>query len=226
MPGSHSWASRLMVEKQGRDRRGGIVIDVSLALLATALMMRQHFPAMLHQICGVLFGILIAIHICQHRAWIASLKQGKPKGKRLVGAFLMAAILACTFIMVASGLAMSTWASALGVPAGTGTARALHLPLSHLCYCLMGMHAGLHAKGVGKLPRPAVTVWSLLAAMGIWSFAALDFRLIHHGHRRLRPHRPQQASTSGLCAVYLGVRTVHAGRSCPAADPSGEGPEF
>lgn len=164
-----------MVEKQGRDRRGGIVIDVSLALLATALMMRQHFPAMLHQICGVLFGILIAIHICQHRAWIASLKQGKPEGKRLVGAFLMAAILACTFIMVASGLAMSTWASALGVPAGTGTARALHLPLSHLCYCLMGMHAGLHAKGVGKLPRPAVTVWSLLAAMGIWSFAALDF---------------------------------------------------
>lgn len=164
-----------MVEKQGRIRRGGIVIDVALALLATALMMRQHFPAMLHQICGVLFGILIAIHICQHRAWIASLRQGKLRGKRLMGTLLMAAILACAPIMVASGLVMSTWASALGIPAGTGTARAFHLPLSHLCYCLMGIHAGLHTKGVGKLPRPAIIAWILLAVMGVWSFVVLDF---------------------------------------------------
>lgn len=164
-----------MVEKRGRSRRRGIAIDVAIASLATALMMRQHFPAMLHQIGGVLFGIPIAIHIFQHWAWIASLKQGRPKGKRLMGTLLMAAILACVLIMVASGLVMSTWASALGVPAGTGTARALHLPLSHLCYCLVGIHAGLHAKGVEKLPLPAVIAWTLLAATGIWAFTALGF---------------------------------------------------
>ena len=65
--------------------------------------------------------------------------------------------------------------SGLGIAAGTGGARGLHLPLSHVLYCLVAAHAGLSAKGTRRLPRPALIAWAIAAVAGIWSFAVLDF---------------------------------------------------
>ena len=150
-------------------------MDVALAVTATLLMMRAQLPEMLHQVVGIAFGLLTAVHMWQHRVWLGSLSRGRLKGVRLVSAIGMAAILVCAIALIASGLLMSTWATSLGIAAGTGGARALHLPLSHLLYCIIGVHAGLCAKGVARLPRPALVAWAALAALGIWSFVALDF---------------------------------------------------
>ena len=157
------------------DKAAGIAVDVALALVATLLMMRSQLPPMLHQVAGIAFGLLTATHMWQHRAWLASLARGRIAGRRLVSTIGMAAILVCAIALIASGLLMSTWATSLGIAAGTGGARALHLPLSHLLYCIIGVHAGLCAKGVARLPRPALVAWAALAALGIWSFVALDY---------------------------------------------------
>ncbi len=152
-----------------------IAIDIALAVAATLLMMRVHLPAMLHQVAGIAFGVLIGVHLWQHRMWLGALIRGKLKGRHIVSAIGMVAILICAIALIASGLVMSTWATSLGIAAGTGSARALHLPLSHLLYCLIGAHAGLCMKGTRHLPRPALIAWVLAAGAGIWSFVALDF---------------------------------------------------
>lgn len=170
-----------MAEQDAKARRrssktAGIAVDVALALTATLLMMRAQLPAMLHQVAGIAFGVLIAIHMWQHHTWLSALVHGKLNGAaQIVSALGMAAILVIAVALIASGLLMSTWASALGIAAGTGGARALHLPLSHLLYCVISLHAGLCMKGVSRLPRPALAVWAAAAALGIRSFIALDF---------------------------------------------------
>lgn len=169
----------MTAERTDKNRRSSkasaIAIDIALAIVATLLMMRTQLPAMLHQVSGIAFGVLTAVHMWQHSAWLGALVHGKLKGRHLVSAAGMAAILVCIAALIVSGLMMSTWATDLGIAAGTGSARGLHLPLSQLLYCLIGAHAGLCMKGVRKLPRPALVAWVIAAAAGIWSFAALDF---------------------------------------------------
>ena len=162
-------------KKRRSSKTPAIAVDIALAIIATLLMMRTQLPAMLHQVAGIAFGVLTGVHMWQHRAWLSALLHGKLKGRHLVSAVGMAAILICAAALIVSGLMMSTWATDLGIAAGTGGARGLHLPLSHVLYCLVGTHAGLCMKGVRKLPRPALVAWAFVAAAGIWSFAALDF---------------------------------------------------
>lgn len=152
-----------------------IAIDITLAVVATLLMMRTQLPAMLHQVAGIAFGVITGVHMWQHRAWLSALLHGKLKGRQIVSAVGMAAILVCATALIVSGLMMSTWATGLGIAAGTGGARGLHLPLSHVLYCLVAAHAGLSIKGIRRLPRPALIAWVIAAAAGIWSFVALDF---------------------------------------------------
>ena len=162
--------------KDGRSSKAStIAVDVVLAIIATLLMMRAQLPAMLHQVAGIAFGVLTAVHMWQHRAWLSALLHDKLKGRHLVSAVGMAAILICAAALIVSGLMMSTWATGLGIAAGTGGARGLHLPLSHVLYCLVGAHAGLCMKGMRKLPRPALVAWVIAAAVGVWSLVALDF---------------------------------------------------
>ena len=180
MPGLPDWDSRQMASRDDSPRQHpgkapAIVVDVALALAATLLMMRTQLPALLNQLLGIAFGLLTAVHMWQHRTWLKSLTRGRLTGRRLVSVIGMGAVLACTVALVASGLLMSTWATNLGISAGTGGARALHLPLSNLLYCLVGTHAGLSAKGTSRLPRPALVAWVAAAAAGIWSFVALGF---------------------------------------------------
>ena len=169
----------MTAERTDKNRRSSkapaIAIDVALAFVTTLLMMRTQLPAMLHQVAGIAFGVLTGAHMWQHRAWLSALLHGKLHGRQLISAVGMAAILVCAAALIVSGLMMSTWATDLGIATGTGGARGLHLPLSHVLYCLVGAHAGLCMKGVRKLPRPALAAWAIVAAAGIWSFAALDF---------------------------------------------------
>lgn len=169
----------MVAERTNKNRRTSkapaIAVDIALAIIAALLMMRAQLPAMLHQVAGVAFGALTGVHMWQHRAWLSAVLHGKLKGRQIVSAVGMVAILVCAAALIVSGLMMSTWATDLGIAEGTGAARRLHLPLSHLLFCLVGAHAGLSAKGIRKLPRPALIAWAIAAAAGIWSFIALDF---------------------------------------------------
>ncbi len=175
-----AWGSSAMGER--REQRGrsrtkvpAFAVDIALFVLLTLLMMRAQLPALFHQVAGIAFGALVMAHLWQHRAWLAALVRGRLSGRSLGLAVAMAAILACAVVLVASGLVMSTWATGLGIAAGTGVARSLHLPLSHVLYCLIGLHAGLSVHGAQRMPRPALAIWCAVAAMGVWSFVTLGF---------------------------------------------------
>ena len=98
---------------------------------------------------------------------------------------LLAAICACIIVVLASGLVMSSWAAAGGAH-GAGIARAIHLPLVHMGFCLIALHAGMQMhraipvlrKGLpsgGMLRVCAVLLCVALVAFALWSLIDLRF---------------------------------------------------
>ncbi|MBQ9068519.1 MAG: hypothetical protein IJ131_05565 [Eggerthellaceae bacterium] len=113
-----------------------------LALLAVIQMLHMHIPDEVHEVAGVLFGVVLVVHIVQHSSWFKALAKGKWNALRVVNALVIDCLVLCACAMLASGLAMSGWAVALGAT-GSGIARAIHLPLVHIGFCLLALHAGL-----------------------------------------------------------------------------------
>lgn len=156
-----------------------------LACLAVFQMLHMHIPDEVHEVTGVLFGVALVIHIVQHRAWFAALAKGKWDAARVVNTVVVACLLLCACIMLASGLAMSGWAVDAEVR-GSGIARAIHLPLVHIGFCLLALHAGLQMRRVipGLRARAMqsiamkvlfAVVAVAVAAFAIWSLIDLDF---------------------------------------------------
>ena len=50
-------------KKRRSSKTPAIAIDIALAIIATLLMMRTQLPAMLHQVAGIAFGVLTAVHM-------------------------------------------------------------------------------------------------------------------------------------------------------------------
>lgn len=162
-------------------KAGRAGVDFALAVICVLQMLYQHVPALVHQICGVAFGVLIVVHALQHRRTIAALGRGRWTAERIVSTIATVALAVCIVCMVGSGLAMSTWASAAGL-GGAAVARAVHLPLVYLGFCLCGLHFGLKAHRILPLDRlaggarvAAIVVDIAVAALGVWSFAEVGF---------------------------------------------------
>lgn len=156
-----------------------------LACLALFQMLHMHLSDAAHEIGGVLFGILLVVHVVQHHRWFALLAKGPWKAIRIVNAAVVICLLLCACAMLFSGLAMSGWAVEAGT-GGSSVARAIHLPLVHIGFCLLAVHAGLQMRRVFAVrsttaTRGAATKVLLaaaavaVAAFALWSLADLDF---------------------------------------------------
>ena len=155
-----------------------IACDIALCALAVTLMLHMHMSDAVHQVLGVAFGVALIWHLVEHRKWFAALRRGRWSALRIVQTCTMAAILICAIGMLASGLAMSTWVVDAG-GTGTSAARAWHLPLVHIGFCLLGLHAGLQIRPPrlkGNLQKVLAAVFALaIVGFAIWSFIDLLF---------------------------------------------------
>ena len=166
----------------GTSKNNRLVVDAVLALLAVEQMMHMLLPDEIHELCGVCLGVFVVLHVVQHRTWFASLRKGPWNARRAIGAVLIACLLLLLVGMLASGLAMSSWAVLAGAT-GTGVARAVHLPLVHVGFCLLAIHAGFQLPRIGsRKQEPAQTLrivglaaCAVLCAVGLWSLADLNF---------------------------------------------------
>lgn len=178
-----------------RARRARRFVDAALGVLVWLQMLQQAMPGHVHEACGVLLAAVLVAHIVQHRRWFAALARGRWDAWRVLRTAVIAAALAALSASVVSGLAMSTASSTLGL-GGTATARAVHLPASHLAFCLLALHAGLQTAslrptgavrpggghsdgparpGEGKRRPARAATCAVLAAAGIWAFIDLRF---------------------------------------------------
>ena len=166
------------ISKRRRSQRIRAVLDICLALLATLQMVHQHVPDELHQLGGVLFAVLLVVHVLQHKKYFSLQTRGHRNILRVLGVALMGFILACSVVMVATGLAMSSWVVGSAGAHGTGFARALHLPLVHIAYCAIGIHVGLSVNSVPcsrSCSRLCGVGALIVAVLGIWSFIELNY---------------------------------------------------
>lgn len=166
-------------------RRIKLAVSILLACLAVFQMLHMHIPDEVHEATGVLFGVALVVHIVQHRVWFTALAKGQWSAVRIVNAVVIACLLLCAGTMLVSGLAMSGWAVEAEVH-GSGVARAVHLPLVHIGFCLLALHAGLQMHRVFSAQRLQATQKAAakvllaafivaVAAFAIWSLVDLDF---------------------------------------------------
>lgn len=186
-----------------------------LACLAVFQMLHMHIPDEVHEVMGVLFGAALIVHIVQHRTWFAALGKGKWSAVRVVDAAVIACLLLCACAMLVSGLAMSGWAVDAEVR-GSGIARAVHLPLVHIGFCLLALHAGLQMRrvipGLCTRTTQSIAVKVLLtaiavvvAAFAIWSLIDLDFVgyiLGTTGFAFIDPSKPIALSALQYLAIF------------------------
>lgn len=189
--------------------------SVLLACLAVFQMLHMHIPDEVHEVTGVLFGVALVVHIVQHRRWFAALAKGKWSAVRVVNAAVIACLLLCACAMLISGLAMSGWAVDAEVR-GSGIARAVHLPLVHIGFCLLALHAGLQMHRVipvrnqqvarGTTAKVLVGVITVaVAAFAIWSLFDLDFAgyiLGTTGFAFIDPTKPIALSALQYLAIF------------------------
>lgn len=208
------WGNKHVAASLGT-RKLKITVSVLLACLTLFQMLRMHVPDGAHEVAGVLFGVALAAHIVQHRSWFTARTKGKRSTVRTINSAVILGLLVCALLMVASGLAMSSWAVGAGLR-GSGIARALHLPLVHIGFCLTALHTGLQIRRVIPNRRNTAeqgTTAKVLAAIAVtaltvfavWSLVDLrfaDYILGMAGFAYIDPSKPVIMSVVQYLAIF------------------------
>lgn len=136
-----------------------------------------------HEIAGICFAALFAVHHCLNRGWLKRARRGR---MARVNAAIDLLMFACVIGIAVTGILMGSHAlPALAVSSLVHVVRPLHSCLTYAGLMLIALHTGLHApviaayvRGRGKkeeLPvwvTPCATVASLV--LGAFAFVRLD----------------------------------------------------
>ncbi len=165
-----------------------IVVDILLAIdlicvMATALV--EEAP---HEYLGILFALLVIVHVVLNRRWFAALLRGKWTAERVLQVIAVAGIIVCAIGQVVSAVVLSKHALWF-LPAlpGASWARSMHMLCSYWAFVFAFAHVGLQFRGMiarlgahrsalmrnGAATWALRAVWLLVAFAGAWSFVQL-----------------------------------------------------
>ena len=124
-------------------------IDILMAIVLMFLMAYQVTGEALHEWTGVTMTVLVVLHHILNIRWYGALLKGKYNAYRAVLTIVNLLLMASFILTAFCGMSMSGYA----VPFLYGMApvslvRVVHLALSHWSFVLMGIHIGLHLRGV------------------------------------------------------------------------------
>ena len=160
-------------------------VTTCLSLLFVAVMCFQYLPKLLHEILGVVWLLLILLHLYQNRSWLRNLRHGSWGWGRLFSTVINALLMVGVLAVVLSGLGISNYLLKEVMPLAIQRSIALHqyhvsLPYALLILC--GLHWGLHWQGwqkqwqkmlnlslpplAGRLLAGGMAV--LVLVMGVW----------------------------------------------------------
>ena len=188
-----------------------MTVTALLPLLFLPIMCFHYVPKVLHEVLGILWWLLVLIHIGQNRQWFASLKRGRWPILRIIGTAVDILLLVVLLVMVGAGSGISNHLFKEIMPLDIQRSiliHQLHVSLPYALLILMGLHWGLHFKGWRErwhLPWPAflplkVVLAVLVAAGGIYG-SFLD----RVGDRLLMKHIFATPATGEPAVVYVGL---------------------
>ena len=158
-------------------KRAKHIMDILLSIGLLLLMSYQVTGEAGHEWTGIAMTLLMILHQILNRKWYAALFKGKYTPLRTVQTLVNAALVICFVLTALCGINMSVHVVPfLSEFMRASLGRRLHLPLSHWCFVLMGLHLGLHIpamlKGVknAHVRRIGFGCSILAAGAGLWLF--------------------------------------------------------
>ena len=186
-----------------------MTVTAFLPLLFLPIMCFHYVPKVLHEVLGILWWLLVLIHIGQNRQWFASLKRGRWTMLRIIGTDMLLLVVLLVVMGAGSGISNHLFKDIMPLDIQRSILiHQLHVSLPYALLILMGLHWGLHFKGWRArwhLPWPAflplkVVLAVLVAAGGIYG-SFLD----RVGDRLLMKHIFATPATGEPAVVYVGL---------------------
>ena len=186
-----------------------MTVTALLPLLFLPIMCFHYVPKVLHEVLGILWLLLVLIHIGQNRQWFASLKRGRWSIFRLIGTVIDILLLVVLLVMVGAGSGISNHLFKEIMPLDIQRSilsHQLHVSLPYALLILMGLHWGLHFKGWRErwhLPWPASKRVKAALAVLVTAGGIYGSFLDRVGDRLLMKHIFATPATGEPAIVYV-----------------------
>ena len=188
-----------------------MTVTALLPLLFLPIMCFHYVPKVLHEVLGILWLLLVLIHIGQNRQWFASLKCGRWSILRLIGTVIDILLLVVLLVMVGAGSGISNHLFKEIMPLDIQRSiliHQLHVSLPYALLILMGLHWGLHFNGWRErwhLPWPAFLPLKVVLAVFVAAGGIYGSFLDRVGDRLLMKHIFATPATGEPAVVYVGL---------------------
>lgn len=142
-----------------------ILMTSALVFLSASHLTGNGTENLLHEICGTVFLLALAVHLARNRKWFPGIFRGTYRAGRTLTLVTDLALLALAVLTAVSSLTVSrTVFSFLNLP-GAFPARRLHLAATAWLIPLCAFHLGLH-RGRARIGP----VWIVLSVCGAAGF--------------------------------------------------------
>ena len=188
-----------------------MTVTALLPLLFLPIMCFHYVPKVLHEVLGILWLLLVLIHIGQNRQWFASLKRGRWPILRIIGTAVDMLLLVVLLVMVSAGFGISNHLFKDIMPLDIQRSiliHQLHVSLPYALLILMGLHWGLHFKSWRErwhLPWPASKCVKAVLALIVTAGGIYGSFLDRVGDRLLMKHIFATPATGEPAIVYVGL---------------------
>ncbi|MBQ5502285.1 MAG: hypothetical protein IIT82_06215 [Selenomonas sp.] len=188
-----------------------MTVTAFLPLLFLPIMCFHYVPKVLHEVLGIMWLVLVLIHIGQNRQWFTSLKRGRWTILRTIGTVVDILLLIVLLVMVGAGSGISNHLFKEIMPLTIQRSiliHQLHVSLPYALLILMGLHWGLHFKGWREkwhLPWPASCPVKVLLALLATAGGIYGSFLDRVGDRLLMKHIFATPATGEPAIVYVGL---------------------
>lgn len=186
-----------------------MTVTALLPLLFLPIMCFHYVPKVLHEVLGILWLLLVLIHIGQNRQWFASLKRGNWTMLRIIGTVVDMLLLVVLLVMVGAGSGISNHLFKDIMPMDIQRSiliHQLHVSLPYALLILMGLHWGLHFKSWRErwhLPWPASKCVKAVLALLVTASGIYGSFLDRVGDRLLMKHIFATPATGEPAIVYV-----------------------
>ena len=191
-----------------------MTVTAFLPLLFLPIMCFHYVPKVLHEVLGILWLLLVLIHVGQNRQWFASLKRGRWTMLRIIGTVVDILLLIVLLVMVGAGSGISNHLFKEFMPLTIQRSiliHQLHVSLPYALLILMGLHWGLHFKSWRErwhLPWPASKCVKAVLALIVTAGGIYGSFLDRVGDRLLMKHIFATPATGEPAIVYVGLLLV------------------
>ncbi|WP_405297160.1 hypothetical protein [Methanobrevibacter sp.] len=154
-----------------------IVVDILLFILMLMEFSRIYLPPEIHEIIGILFVVLVIIHLLLHIKYIKSIPRGKYNHKRKAMLIINVAFMAIFTLTCVLGMLSSQYTLTF-MNIGNLTTIYLHKIFAYLGLILLGLHLGINLNLMfNKLGKRKISyaLYLIIIICGIYSFFKVDF---------------------------------------------------